>query len=270
MVSEKFTGSPTSLTSDYISSHWTSMALQCSSASQATIREKHGHSSALEMGPRKKPFVRCHSVAHSWLYCRTMQDPLVHHGRHFGWAIHAFCNVQMLITNGIVLMSEDIDINDESLMAMWAFIGCNGWDYLLMCKMNRERKEFAIFKELLHMIPSMEACLMESSEEMVTSIAELVSGWTSLTKWFLTMLSRYRRASMVLGLTIQKEWKSPSLIGLLWKARAWIFISPRMWSQGGALIMSAPGHSCALLVSTGPISSKPLPLVALLQLIVLG
>jgi len=45
-----------------------------------------------------------------------------------------------------------------------------------MCKMNRERKEFAIFKELLHMIPSMEACLMESSEEMVTSIAELVSG----------------------------------------------------------------------------------------------
>ena len=47
-----------------------------------------------------------------------MQDPRVHHGQHFGRAVHAFCNVQMLITNGIVLMSEDIDVNDESLTAM--------------------------------------------------------------------------------------------------------------------------------------------------------
>ena len=45
-----------------------------------------------------------------------------------------------------------------------------------MCTMNRERKEYGVFKELLRMIPSMEARLMESSEEMVTTIAELVSG----------------------------------------------------------------------------------------------
>ena len=47
--------------------------------------------------------------------------------------------------------------------------------------MNREQKEYAIFKELLCMVPSIEVRLMESSEEMVTTIAELVSGWTSLT-----------------------------------------------------------------------------------------
>ena len=41
---------------------------------------------------------------------------------------------------------------------------------------NRERKEYSAFKELLHMIPSMEARLMESLEEMVTTTAELVSG----------------------------------------------------------------------------------------------
>ncbi|KIM63176.1 hypothetical protein SCLCIDRAFT_1214486, partial [Scleroderma citrinum Foug A] len=69
--------------------------------------------------------------------------------------VHAFCNVQTLITNGIVLMSEDIDVNDESLMAI-------------------ERKEYAVFKELLCMIPSLEARLMESSEEMVTTMAELI------------------------------------------------------------------------------------------------
>ncbi|KIK19108.1 hypothetical protein PISMIDRAFT_108311, partial [Pisolithus microcarpus 441] len=37
---------------------------------------------------------------------RSVQDPLVHHGRHFGRAVHAFCNVQALLTNAIVLMSE--------------------------------------------------------------------------------------------------------------------------------------------------------------------
>ena len=45
-----------------------------------------------------------------------------------------------------------------------------------MCTTNREWKEYGVFKELLHMIPSMEAHFMESSEEMVTTTAELVSG----------------------------------------------------------------------------------------------
>ncbi|KIM50010.1 hypothetical protein SCLCIDRAFT_146481, partial [Scleroderma citrinum Foug A] len=124
------------------------MASQRSTTSQATTGEKRGRSSALEMGPRKKPFVGCYNA-------RTSQDPLVHHGRHFGRSVHAFCNVQTLVTNGIALMSEDIDVNDESLTAI-------------------ERKEYGVFKELLRMIPSMEARLMESSEEMVTTIAELI------------------------------------------------------------------------------------------------
>jgi len=29
-------------------------------------------------------------------------DPLVHHGRHFGRTIHALCNVNALVTNGIL------------------------------------------------------------------------------------------------------------------------------------------------------------------------
>ncbi|KIM51927.1 hypothetical protein SCLCIDRAFT_1224132, partial [Scleroderma citrinum Foug A] len=74
------------------------------------------------MGPRKK---------------LTTQDPLT------------------LITNGIVLMSEDVDINDESLTAI-------------------EWKEYAVFKELLHMVPSLETRLVESSEETVTTMAELI------------------------------------------------------------------------------------------------
>ncbi|KIK77849.1 hypothetical protein PAXRUDRAFT_36737 [Paxillus rubicundulus Ve08.2h10] len=40
---------------------------------------------ALELGPRKK---------------LTAQDPLVHHGCHFGHAVHSFCNMQALVSNG--------------------------------------------------------------------------------------------------------------------------------------------------------------------------
>jgi len=40
---------------------------------------------------------------------------------------------------------------------------------------DRERKEYAVFRELLHMIPGLEARLMESSEEQVVNVADLVT-----------------------------------------------------------------------------------------------
>lgn len=38
----------------------------------------------------------------------------------------------------------------------------------------RERKEYAVFRDLLRMIPGLEGRLMESSEEEVVAIADLV------------------------------------------------------------------------------------------------
>jgi len=43
------------------------------------------------------------------------QDPLVHHGWHFGRMVHAFCNVQTLLMNSIVLLSDGADNSLESL-----------------------------------------------------------------------------------------------------------------------------------------------------------
>ena len=40
---------------------------------------------------------------------------------------------------------------------------------------DREWKEYAVFCELLHMIPGLEAWLMESLEEQVVNIADLVT-----------------------------------------------------------------------------------------------
>jgi hypothetical protein len=42
--------------------------------------------------------------------CSCSADPLVHHGRHFGRTIHALCNVNMLITNGIM---RDVELADR-------------------------------------------------------------------------------------------------------------------------------------------------------------
>ena len=50
----------------------------------------------------------------SWL-SRT-GDPLIHHGRHFGRTVHAMCNVQVLIINGLLHLSEaDGEVQEETL-----------------------------------------------------------------------------------------------------------------------------------------------------------
>ncbi|KAF9222383.1 hypothetical protein BS17DRAFT_838395 [Gyrodon lividus] len=80
------------------------------------------------------------------------QDPLVHHGQHFGRAVHAFCNVQTLVTNGLLVMGDD---DQRCLSAI-------------------KQKEYAIFRELVRMVPGMERHLMVSSEEDVVAIADLI------------------------------------------------------------------------------------------------
>lgn len=58
--------------------------------------------------------MRCCSANHQR---RTAQDPLVHHGRHFGRVAHAFCNVQALLMNGMILMGEIEENGRDSLTA---------------------------------------------------------------------------------------------------------------------------------------------------------
>ena len=60
--------------------------------------------SALELGPRKKPYVYFSLQQFRYLTSAEscIADPLVHHGRHFGRTIHALCNVQALLTKGVL------------------------------------------------------------------------------------------------------------------------------------------------------------------------
>lgn len=43
-----------------------------------------------------------------------LTDPLVHHGRHFGRTVHALCNFQALLTNGVLHLQELAERSPES------------------------------------------------------------------------------------------------------------------------------------------------------------
>ncbi|KIK21710.1 hypothetical protein PISMIDRAFT_103551, partial [Pisolithus microcarpus 441] len=102
---------------------------------------KCSQSNALQMGPRKCP-------------CMVI-NPLVHHGCHFGCVIHAFCNVQTLLTNGITLMG---DVEERGLKTLT----------------QEEREEYSAYQELLKIVPKLEKHVMTSSKEAVITIAELI------------------------------------------------------------------------------------------------
>ena len=69
------------------------------------------------LGKDRKPF-GLRDLTLPKLFFRTVQDPLVHRGRHFGRVVHCFCNIQTLLTNGIALMGERADEPEESLTAV--------------------------------------------------------------------------------------------------------------------------------------------------------
>ena len=64
-----------------------------------------------------------------------------------------------MLTKTLLLLHESIFIQRKPLTQV----------------VDRERKEYAVFCELLHMIPGLEARLMESSEEQVVNVADLVT-----------------------------------------------------------------------------------------------
>jgi hypothetical protein len=56
--------------------------------------------------------------SHSYsLSCSCVADPLVHYGRHFARTVHALCNIQALLTNGLLRLGELADLPAESFTA---------------------------------------------------------------------------------------------------------------------------------------------------------
>ena len=70
-----------------------------------------------------------------------------------------WCIWPPMLTKTLLLLRESIFIQRKPLTQV----------------VDRERKEYAVFRELLRMIPGLEARLMESSEEQVVNVADLVT-----------------------------------------------------------------------------------------------
>ncbi|KAH6916582.1 hypothetical protein BKA70DRAFT_1215083 [Coprinopsis sp. MPI-PUGE-AT-0042] len=113
-------------------------------------------SSVLSSGPRKRP---------------SKRSPLVHHGRHFGRTIQAFCRIQTLLMNGMA-RSAQLHTGElsESDMSRRVYAKTNR---------GRERREHDIYKELLRLSPSLEEKLCNGTEDDIFQAAELISKGSS-------------------------------------------------------------------------------------------
>lgn len=95
---------------------------------------------ALLQGPRKKS---------------STTDPLVHHGRHFCRTVHALCNIQALLTNGILRTVELAEAPQENFTA-------------------EELREHRVYQDLLKTIPGLEERIVNGSDDEVGIVSELI------------------------------------------------------------------------------------------------
>jgi len=70
----------------------------------------------LQLGPKKKAYIVITRPApyNLILAASCISDPLIGHGRHFGRTVHALCNIQALLTNGVLRLSEQANEPEES------------------------------------------------------------------------------------------------------------------------------------------------------------
>ncbi|KAH6902908.1 hypothetical protein BKA70DRAFT_1433874 [Coprinopsis sp. MPI-PUGE-AT-0042] len=106
-------------------------------------KRPQGGTDILKSGPRKRP-------------CRT--DPLVHHGRHFGRTVQAFCQIHLLLKQGLArtIQLELGRITEEDLG-------------------DSEAQEHRIYTRLLALSPSLEEHLCTGSEQELFHIADMIT-----------------------------------------------------------------------------------------------
>ena len=69
---------------------------------------------------------------------RTVTDPPVHHGHHFSRVVHVFCNLNVLVTNGLMCMSKLACEVDLKAVRVITKIHCYMLHHVLeLCAWNR-------------------------------------------------------------------------------------------------------------------------------------
>lgn len=71
--------------------------------------------SSLPRGKHRKPVILYAILSDEIIAASRAGDPLIYHGRHFGRTVHAMCNVQVLLTQGVERLASTEVVAEESL-----------------------------------------------------------------------------------------------------------------------------------------------------------
>ncbi|EGO02679.1 hypothetical protein SERLA73DRAFT_47343, partial [Serpula lacrymans var. lacrymans S7.3] len=106
-------------------------------------------------------------------------NPLVHHRRHFGRTVHVLHNILMLVDNGMQYLGELTDTKDANMLTA------------------EEMREYAVFKDLLQMVPGLQACLQQSSSEETDLVASLVGYMILFSHQLIAFSNRFNKVHQV-------------------------------------------------------------------------
>lgn len=116
------------------------------------------------------------------------------------------CNVQTLVTNGILRTAEGEEVAEETLTFEFAPIVLFHISGLInIYKKCRDRKEYRVFQKLLRMVPRLIERLSEASNEETMMIAHLVCPTIAPLVLILSLIHRrFKRAYRARDPTIQR------------------------------------------------------------------
>jgi len=122
-----------------------------------------------------------------------MDDPLIHHRRHFGRTVHAMCSLQVLITNTLVCLSMEEEVTEErhTFKSVYVFlVSTTRW--LMSPSQHRERMEIQIFNKLSWMVPGIVDRIVNSGPAEAMDLADLVCS-CGLSSYHSLIFERLRR-----------------------------------------------------------------------------
>lgn len=71
--------------------------------------------SSLQRGKHRKSIILYAILSDKIVVASRAGDPLIHYGRHFGRTVHAMCNVQVLLAQGVDRLASTEVVAEESL-----------------------------------------------------------------------------------------------------------------------------------------------------------
>lgn len=182
---------------------------------------------------------------------RCVSDPLVHHGRHFGRTVHALCNVNALITNGILRLGELADEPEEAFTSEYAPLNPYDitWIFLFWIGSGENTKFSKPF--WIWFLGSKNGLWLARRRKPEWSVTWCMNLLPPPWPVFYYYNNRYRKVSHAQDPTTRKASRVPLSTGSPHLAKAFLLRSLVMSNVTEASTMRAQEHSYALQGSIG-------------------